>query len=173
MATFTVLREAGCDEAMLGISLSYNQTVVRARAIAKKLAMKDGGHNKFLESIVVWIDIVAPRYWWQEFDTYRVGVTKQSESTMHTLMKRQLDQNDFANTIPGSILIILNKLISINKLKKAKSLLPESFLQRRIVCTNYKALRHMISQRKGHKLQEWQDFIVAMYDQLLYHDFVR
>ncbi|MCK9240314.1 hypothetical protein [Desulfocurvus sp.] len=55
--------------------------------MAEKLAPLDKGHNKVLESMCVWLDVRMPRYWWQEFDTYRVGVTKQSESTMHILIR--------------------------------------------------------------------------------------
>ena len=88
----TVLNEAGYQEALLGLSLSYEQSLDKMPAVAERLAQRDNGHNKFLESIVVWLDVIAPRYWWQEFDTYRIGVSKQSSSTMHTrcpLLARQ------------------------------------------------------------------------------------
>jgi len=75
-----VLKEAGYEEALAGIGLSYNITdMKRLEKIARTLAPKDGGHNKFIESMVVWLEIRAPRYWWQEYDTYRVATTKQSE----------------------------------------------------------------------------------------------
>jgi len=77
-----VIKEAGYEEALLGLSLSFNADLERMPKRAEKLAPLDKGHNKCLESIAVWLDVRAPRYWWQEYDTYRVGVTKQSESTM-------------------------------------------------------------------------------------------
>ena len=40
-----------------------------------------------------------------------------------------------------------------------KLALPEGFLQRRLVCTNYKVLRNIIAQRTGHRLKFWQQFI--------------
>ena len=48
----------------------------------------DGGrvHCKFMRQIMVWVDIEAPLYWWAEFDTYKVGVVRDSCSTMHTLV---------------------------------------------------------------------------------------
>ena len=67
------LNESGYAEAILGLSLSYGTDVHRMRVRAESLAHMDKGHNKFLESIYTWWDITAPRYWWQEFDTYRVG----------------------------------------------------------------------------------------------------
>jgi len=42
-------------------------------------------HRKFLRQIMVCVDITAPRYWWSEFDTYKVGTTANSCSTMHKL----------------------------------------------------------------------------------------
>jgi len=74
-----ILEEAGYKHALYGISLSYNKDIENMEKVSKSLCKLDGGHNKFLESIVVWLEINAARYWWQEFDTYRVGITKQSE----------------------------------------------------------------------------------------------
>ena len=164
-----IINESGYKEALIGLSLSYNTKFDQEKQhnIAKKLADKNGGHNKFLESIVVWIDINAPRYWWQQFDTYRVGMTKQSESTMHTLLKRQLTYDDFETILPD-ILNIINFWIEEKNFKVAKQNLPESFLQRRIVCTNYKVLRNIILQRKTHKLKEWQLFINSILKQIKY-----
>lgn len=42
-------------------------------------------HRKFLRQIMVSVDITAPLYWWKEFDTYKVGTTANSTSTMHKL----------------------------------------------------------------------------------------
>ena len=53
----------------------------------KSLITKDDSECKFLRQIKVQCFIKAPRYWWIEFDTYKVGVTCQSESTMHTLKR--------------------------------------------------------------------------------------
>ena len=155
------MKESGYKEAVKGISLSYNKKP--STKLVNKLAKMDGGHNKFLESIIVWLDIVAPRYWWQQFDAYRVGVTKQSESTMHTMMNRKcknpLTKEDFeGGFISPSFIMELNDLILLKHFNAVKSCLPESFLQRRIVCTNYKALRTIYMQRKNHKLKQWKLF---------------
>jgi len=161
----TVLDEYGYDLALLGLSLSYKQDTERMPEVARRLAFKGGGHNKFLESIMLWLDITAPRYWWQQFDTYRVGVTKQSESTMHTMTKRPLTQEDFEHSIPAETLAHLNQLIAEKDWKQVKWLLPESFLQRRIVCLSYMALQRMIRQRATHKLEEWHAFIDQVLEQ--------
>jgi hypothetical protein len=164
-----VISEHGYEEAMLGISLSWASSVERSKKIAEKLAHKQGGHNKFLESIIVWMDVTAPRYWWQEFDTYRVGVTKQSESTMHTICKSELSVESFEGFVSPYHINHLNELIARYKeteLKDRKEAyfisikqnLPEGFLQRRIVCLNYKALQNMHGQRMHHRLPEWKIF---------------
>lgn len=167
-----VLKEAGYEEALLGISLSYGADIDRMPSVAKKLANKDGGHNKFLESICVWLDIDAPRYWWSQFDTYRIGVTKQSESTMHTLTKQILTLSDFQHHVPFKFLDVINEAIQKKDLEYAKSLLPESFLQRRIVCTNYKALRGIVHQRSTHKLWEWKLFCNRLEEQVEFPEFI-
>jgi hypothetical protein len=121
--------------------------------------------------MIVWLDIEAPRYWWQQFDTYRIGVTKQSESTMHTILRTRLYPMHFETKIPEVVLNELNEAIENKEFEYAKGMLPESFLQRRIVCTNYKTLRHIVKQRRNHKLYEWQLFINSLND-LQHSEFV-
>lgn len=160
-----VISEYGYQEAIMGLSLSYNCTdMKRVERVATRLAKKDGGHNKFLESMVVYLDITAPRYWWQEFDTYRVGVTKQSESTMHTIMKKPINKYMFEKEdISDQCMEELEKLRSENNFVSLKRRLPEGFLQRRIVSTNYKTLKGVIEQRRNHKLaEEWGCFIESL-----------
>jgi len=161
-----LLAEEGYSQALLGLSLSYHQTLEAMPEVALTLAGKDGGHNKFLEAIQVWLDIQAPRYWWQQFDTYRVGITKQSESTMHTLTQRLLTTADFEGFIPAATIERLNVLIADCDMAQLKRELPEAFLQRRVVCLNYKALRNIILQRYQHRLAEWQYFISRVYLQI-------
>lgn len=157
-----ILREAGYDEALLGLSLSYDRPIEAMPAAAVRLCDKDGGHNKFLEHIVVWLLVTAPRYWWQQFDTYRVGVSKQSQSTMHTMMKRDFTQDDFARPIASQTLGRLNELRAGGYFDQLKVELPEGFIQTREVVTNYNALRNIIKQRMHHRLCEWRVFIDAI-----------
>ena len=168
----TVINESGYNEAILGISLSYGTCIDRAIITATRLCKQEGGHNKFLESICIWISVDAPRYFWQQFDTYRVGVTKQSESTMHTILKRELSIFDFENPINRTILDILNQYIRDKNFDAVKDHLPEGYLQRRIICTNYKSLRNILRQRLTHRLPQWQTFIKEVYEQCKHKDFL-
>lgn len=170
----TILDECGLKWAYLGLSLNKTQSPNHMGRVANKLAPLDRGHNKFMESITVWVDITAPRYWWQQFDTYRVGVTKQSESTRKSEIKKfKLVQSNFQTSIPRYLLFLLNRAIKKNNWSKFKGLLPESYLQRRIVCTNYKSLRNIYQQRKNHEMIEWKVFIKKLETDLKYFKFLQ
>ena len=54
-------------------------------------------HRKFMRMIVVYVDITAPLYWWKEFDTYRIGVEKNSCSTMHKIHAKEFTLEDFSH----------------------------------------------------------------------------
>ena len=54
-------------------------------------------HRKFMRMIIVYLDITAPLYWWKEFDTYRVGVEKNSCSTMHKIHAKEFTLEDFSH----------------------------------------------------------------------------
>ncbi len=167
-----VLREAGYEEAMLGLSLSYEQPVENMPAVAEKLLKKGGSHVKFLESIAVWLDIVAPRFFWQQEATYRCGISRQSGSTMHTILRRPLTDSDFEDPISLTTLHRLNRLVAAGEFTKVKNELPEGFLQRRIVSLNYKVLRHIYGQRCYHKLGQWHHFIDSVLEQVQFPEFV-
>ena len=111
-----LMRAEGLSEALFGIGLSYGITsdyvcwdavpfdkVERLKKTASVLCRKGGGEDKFLRQIMFWWDVTAPRYWWAEADTYKVATTAQSESTMHTIMKRPLEERDFEYSVPGSV----------------------------------------------------------------------
>lgn len=167
------IEEHGFERAMIGLARSYNQDVKNMPEVAMKLGPKDKGHNKFLESMVVWMEIEAPRFFWSEFDTYRVGMTKQSDSTMHTLRREPIRQRNFEHSIHPDYLLYLNMLIGDKALgiDVVKSALPDGFLQGRSVCTNYKVIRHIIIQRHNHKLPQWRYFCEKMRE-LKYYNFL-
>ena len=181
-----VLSEHGIDHALKGMALSYKDRAIdtdswwetqqaKAYKRAALLAPKEGGHNKFLESITVYIEVEATRAFWQEFDTYRVGTTKQSESTMHTLSKRGPLPEDFEDGIHPFIFDAFCMVWEISKgdITTLKENLPEGFLQRRIICTNYKVLRNVIWQREGHRYKRWQFFIDSILEQVEHPEYLK
>lgn len=174
-----IIEECGYDAALRGMAYSYKDRSLepeawwegqreKAQRRAKLLAHRDGGHNKFLESIQVWIDVEASRAWWSEADTYRVGTTKQSESTMHTLSKRAPIIADFEEGTASETIETFQRVWMRAKgdVTILKMNLPEGFLQRRIINTNYKTLRNILWQREGHRLIWWGVFRDAVLEQI-------
>jgi hypothetical protein len=174
-----VLKEAGYEEALLGMAFSYRDQSIplnewwddakknRAIARAESLCDKDGGHNKFLESIRVWVYIQASRAWWQEFDTYRIDITKQSTSTMHTLSKRYAKRSDFEAGTLDQMIDVFNALLDTKPdIATLKENLPEGFLQERIITTSYKTLRYILEQRANHRYKHWNKLQTELYNQL-------
>ena len=167
-----VIEEAGLTSALIGISLNKNQTLNKMPAVAKVLATKDFGHNKFLEQIMVWMFVKAPRYVWQEMDTFRLS-SKSSQSTMHTILKNYLDIEDFeCGDIDARYLKKLNELVKSKDILKLKRTLPEGFLQKRMWMMSYKTLRNIIIQRRKHKLPHWQKFISDVLSQVKNPEFL-
>lgn len=144
-----------------GMRLSYGmkaENIVADYTLLHRLVSLGPSHCKGLRMIHVLLEIKAPLFWWSEFDTYKVGTTALSESTMHTLTKRPLTQEDFEYPIPDTLLDTLNDIIKEKGLVTVKNLLPHGFLQKRIVSVNYQVLRTMYWQRKDHRLPQWRQF---------------
>lgn len=177
-----VLKIDGIEEALLGMGLSYGLTsdkkirclkdpklAARLTKICVKCAQRGNGEDKFLRMLQIWADITAPRFWWAEFDTYKVGTVALSESTMHTLGKRPLAQEDFEQGLPIEFMDWLNTYISADcSIELKKRFLPEGFLQRRIVNFSYAVFANMIRQRRNHRLPQWHEFLEKVWRELPY-----
>ena len=139
-------------------------------ALAAKLAKAGSDHRKFLRQIIVSMDITAPLYWWKEFDTYKVGTTANSTSTMHKIQAKELSRDDFsvdrlsedALAVLDSLLVYLEgERVKFNDTKEKQhwhnmiQLLPSSFNQMRTVSMNYEVLINIYYARRTHKLPEW------------------
>ena len=157
-----------------GMSIGEND-----HTLAKKLADAGQVHGKFLRMINVTCDITAPMYWYAEFDTYKVGVVRNSCSKMYKLLAKPFAVEDFSHekiawsctgmTVFTDLLTYLNSLRSEvikesdPEIKKRLwyqilQLLPESYNQRSTVQMNYAVLKNIYRYRRDHKLSEWQDF---------------
>lgn len=142
-------------------------------ALMQKLCAAGHPHRKYLRQIFVAMDITAPLYWWKEFDTYKVGTTANSCSTMHKIAAKEFAIEDFSvehllaeNTVYfGKTIERLNN--ARNKFLETKDkeywwqmiqLLPSSYNQRRTVTMTYENVMNMLDYREGHKLDEWCEF---------------
>lgn len=172
-----IIEEAGHAAAVTGLRFSKQvecplSDIIEAVGVdtisTRALAKMDGGHNKFLESMIVWFDMRAPLYFWKQFDTYRVGITKNSKSTMHTLMKSDLGTPDFVELVDTDTVWKIKDYVAEGRFHQAIANLPDGYLQTRRICCSYKTIRHIVLQRRGHKLGEWATFCTYMKDNLKY-----
>lgn len=141
--------------------------------LGSRLCKAGSDHRKFLRQIFVSVDITAPLYWWKEYDTYKVGTTANSTSTMHKIHSKAFEVEDFSTdhmneaTLATMDLIIkqLETLrVDFNETKDKTTwysiiqLLPSSYNQMRTCSMTYENIRNMYTARKHHKLEEWHTF---------------
>lgn len=81
-----------------------------------RLAESGSDHAKFRRMIHVQMDILAPLYWWKEFDTYKVGTVANSCSTMHKIHAKEFTLEDFSceHLIPGSLELLKETIDVLN-----------------------------------------------------------
>lgn len=139
-----------------------------------RLSRSGPSHAKFLRYINVTLDITAPRYWWAEMDTYKVGTVRNSCSTMHKVQAKEFERADFScEHLDEESLVALDTLISVmnrardrfNNCGRNKDdwwqmiqLLPASLNQKATVQLNYQVLQNIYFTRKDHRLDEWHTF---------------
>lgn len=150
--------------------------------LANKLFKAGSDHSKFMRQIFVTVDITAPFYWWKEADTYKVGTVANSCSTMHKLMARPLELNDFSYDVDdldfqeylkNTIAYINGRMEEYRKAENIRQkwivwrsiimILPCCYNQRRTLTLNYAVLANMLKARENHKLSEWREFCRFMY----------
>ena len=66
------------------------------KTLMNQLAKGGPVHAKYRRMIPVYLDITRPLYWWKEFDTYKIGVTANSCSTMHKIHAKEFELDDFS-----------------------------------------------------------------------------
>lgn len=130
-------------------------------------------HRKYLRQIFVSVDILAPMYWWKEYDTYKIATVANSTSTMHKIHSKPFELDDFSHEhLTPSGLETLEEIIKAlerfrlwykNDNEKKDwyniiQLLPSSYNQLRTCTFNYETLINMYKSRKNHKLDEWREF---------------
>ena len=150
--------------------------------LMRRLIRAGSSHRKFLRQIIVSVDITAPLYWWKEFDTYKVGTVANSCSTMHKIAAKEFTLDDFSHehlsdfsshpeNVQDPLTILSSTIKTLNSCRECYikekdnffwwqliQLLPQSYNQKRTITMTYENLLNMVSQRRGHKLDEWHDF---------------
>lgn len=141
--------------------------------LMQKLVKAGDDHAKFLRMIDVQVDITAPLYWWKEFDTYKVGTTANSTSTMHRIHAKPITVADFsAERLSPMALTYLEMVVDVLEFRRRHyvetkdqqawddiiQLLPASYNQMRTVTMSFENLLSMHGARMTHKLPEWREF---------------
>ena len=141
--------------------------------LMQRLIKAGQSHRKFLRQIFISVDITAPLYWWKEFDTYKVGITSNSTSTMHKVHAKEFELDDFScEHLDKVSKEVLTKIIDelncnrtlFNKTKDKQNwwniiqLLPSSYNQKRTITMSYENIINILENRRYHKLDEWRDF---------------
>ena len=120
----------------------------------------------------------------KEMDTYKVGTVANSESTMHTIMKREFQPSDFSFDgsfyhnnelrVQTGMTVLQQQIFLLNTLRKhwleeenadrkkkiwktIIQMLPSSYMQKRTWTGDYAILRAQVEQREGHRLTEWTE----------------
>ena len=142
--------------------------------LMKRLYKAGTEHRKYLRQIMVRLDINAPLYWWKEFDTYKIGTTANSCSTMHKITAKEFDLGEFSTDKLSEVSLERMKVVIewLNEYRdeyiknKSKNIwwqiiqmLPSSYNQKRTITMNYENVINIIKQRSGHKLDEWRTFV--------------
>ena len=133
-------------------------------------------HRKYLRQIFVSMDITTNHTIWAEFDTYKVGVTRNSCSKMHTIHVKEFAPEDFSHEgideVGGVASLHFDETLEVlEALRKAFNethekrywraiieLLPMGYNLRATVTMNYENVANIIHQRSNHKMFEWVQF---------------
>ena len=141
-------------------------------------------HRKFLRCLHISLDVVAPLYWWKEYDTYKISTVANSCSTMHKITSKPIEVSDFSmddfyitdegidlkdcfiNVVADCEMLRMKYLETKDKKywRGLIQLLPSSYNQRRTLDFNYETAVQIIRQRTGHKLDEWHTFVDALWE---------
>ena len=153
--------------------------------LACRLIKAGPEHAKFLRMIHVQMDIIAPLFWVAEHDTYKVGTTRNSCSKMHKIHIKSFEPDDFTHEgieeVPYAKMGFLNTLsicerlrVDFNATKEKKywraliELLPESYNMLATWDGSLQTILSILKQRKGHKLDEWEQFRQACFNNIPY-----
>jgi len=125
---------------------------------------KGEGHDQFLTGIRVSFDVTFTVKCWTEAERYRFLEFVSSQSTMHRIAKFELDKQ-YCEYVDPRMIDIMNELKDrYNQTGDKEDYLrllysnPCGFKLTARLTTNYRCLKTVYSQRKGHRLPEWREF---------------
>ena len=132
--------------------------------LAKRLIKAGPEHRKWMRQVFIHMNITAPCYWISEFDTYKIGTTKNSCSFMHKGLSKPFDIHDFSvMDMKGNylhlysinspfLLLIFNHPECSLCHKTEENIESNSFIQRLLIESKLKVLAITIDAERG----EWE-----------------
>ena len=151
-------------------NLTENRHYKRAMKLTK--APLNSGHPNFLSGIIVSMDVTFTNKVYVEWQRYHFQQIVTSQSTMHRLSKFDLDEAfiEYVDPIIIHHLKYLQKNYNENPTKENYLKLlyscPSGLKLTARITTNYLQLMNMYSQRRNHRLPEWQEFSKQLVEEL-------
>ena len=183
---YPMLTETPGEDEFIGLTdmLPYARDLDTHINRAKKLAQTPlgSGHYTFLKGVIVQYDLIAPEYFWRQFDRYHFHDYISSQSKMHRILEFDIDEicnkyvtqntidelnyyidlyNDFDDRslylpyleLRGGIQVPFTKQ---NLFQMIISNCPMGIELTARMTDNYLQLKSKYVQRRYHKLEEWQ-----------------
>ena len=132
-------------------------------------------HAKYRRMIPVMFTVTAPTFWWIEFDTYKIGSTRNSCSKMHKIHVEPFTLDNFAHEgcseVPEAMACLMDNITTLEYLRKMFNktqekrywralieLLPHGYMMKATISLNYEVLVNIYHGRRHHKVVEWHTF---------------
>jgi len=129
------------------------------------------GHDQWLTGVVVQFDLTFSNKAWVEMERYHFMDFVSSQSTMHRMLRFDLDTQYNRYVDPDIVEIMKYKIAAYNQYhdevtsEQAEEWFleilysnPAGFLLTGGMTTNYRQLKTIYAQRRKHKLPEWREF---------------
>lgn len=120
------------------------------------------GHDQFLTGIVVQFDLTFSIKAWVEAERYHFLDFVSSQSTMHRILKFDVEKQCNEYVVTGGILQSLIDLYHDNPTPdnylRVLYNVPVGFRLTARMTTNYRQLKTIYQQRRNHRLPEWREF---------------
>ena len=161
----------GLDNAIRGskfpmaVDLSKVDSSITPTTIKLASSGKGEGHDQFTTGIIAQFDLTFTVKAWTEAERYHFLDFISSQSTMHRIAKFELDEQYIKYVDP----VMIERMHYLkNKYNETKD--PEDYLRLLYsnpcgfrltagISTNYRQLKTIVQQRRGHRLPEWKWFI--------------
>lgn len=127
-------------------------------------AERGSGHDVFLTGIVVQFDLTFSIKAWTEAQRYHFLDFVSSQSTMHRIAKMDIAKQCNEYVLPETIATVQTLVEAYNAAPTAENYLkllyniPVGLRLTARMTTNYRQLKTIQAQRRGHRLPEWREF---------------